>query len=117
MISFDEAEDAVGAEVRYGPRQRGVITGVNQLGMVMVRYDGELISKATLPRDLNWVHQLRPADKVHRELDVGACGTKRCRRRHDYIIVCVCGRKFWTGKLKYSLAKARDHQRGKEKKP
>lgn len=108
MIDIATAEESINARVVYAGRERGVITGVNNQSMVMVRYDGDQMAKATWPKDLEFVHELGEPVRVHRELPLHVC-TGTCSRRHDFIITCGCTRRFWTGKLKHTLARAQDH--------
>lgn len=115
MIAPEEAEQAIGAEVVYHGQhdEHGTIAGVSG-DYVMVRYGAEKVSKATPPPNLDWAHQLGSHSKAHRESPPGRCGNGNCSRRHDYLITCSCGRRFWTGKLKFTRRRALDHQRGRE---
>lgn len=125
MLS-DQARAAIGAEVAYRPRpeakpERGVIEDVNGYGMVLVRYDGSNVSKSTPAADLEFFHQLEGPVKLHRlppYAGEGAvttmCDHGKCPRRHDWMITCSCGERFYTGRLKYSRGRAEAHRLGRE---
>jgi hypothetical protein len=60
MIALNDAKQNIGRQVIYQPLgqpdrlETGVITKVNDAGMIFVRYGEEQISKATRPADLYW---------------------------------------------------------------
>jgi hypothetical protein len=60
MITIEQAKDRIDCEVIYRPRgqsdreQIGIITKVNDAGLVFVRYGDDRYSKATYPVDLYW---------------------------------------------------------------
>jgi hypothetical protein len=124
-VKIDVARRAVGAEVVYtshpgaqGEPGRIVYVAPYPEQLVRVRYGGQEESKSTPVAKLEFLHVLGAPVRLHRVTSpsaaTAACGKDKCTRRHDWLIKCSCGRKFWTGKLKYSRDKAEAHQRGQE---